>query len=170
MAMRIGVIGTGNMGGGLGKQWAAKGHQVLFGSRDPQKAKELARAAGPSASGGTYAEAVRHGEVVLLATPWSATLDTVRSLGSLTGKVIIDCTNPLTPDFMGLAIGHTTSAAEEIAKAAPGAHVVKAFNFIFAPVVEAGPQFGSQNATVCICGDDYSSTHALFSFVLPPSP
>ncbi|MBI3988491.1 MAG: NADPH-dependent F420 reductase [candidate division NC10 bacterium] len=153
--MNIGIIGTGNMGSGLGKLWAGKGHKVLFGSRDPQKANTLASSIGPNASGGTIADAAKFGEAVLLATPWAATRDAINAAGSLVGKILIDCTNPLAPDYMSLVVGHTTSGAEEIAKWATGAKVVKAFNAVFAQVLHSGnPLFGSEPATIFYCGDD----------------
>lgn len=152
--MNIGIIGTGNMGGGLGKNWAAKGHRVKFGSRDPQKARPLVESAGPNASVGSISEAATFGEVVLLATPWSATTEALKTAGSLSGKVLIDCTNPLAPDFMSLAVGHTTSGAEEVARWAPGARVVKAFNTVFASVVRAAPQLPPPKPTIFCCGDD----------------
>ena len=78
----------------------------------------------------------------------------LRSLGSLEGKVIIDITNPLTADYMGLTVGFNTSAAEEIAKAVPGAEVVKGFNTLFAQVLAEGSNFGAgQKATVFLASD-----------------
>jgi NADPH-dependent F420 reductase len=153
--MRIGVIGTGRIGSSLGGQWAAKGHEVFFGSREPEKAAGVAAEVGGQARGGTILEAVAFGEVVLLAIPWAATADVIHVAGSLVGKTLIDCTNPITrsPEGMSLAVGGNTSAAEEIAKLARGAHVVKAFNTIYSHVIHAGPQFGSSNASVFFCGD-----------------
>jgi hypothetical protein len=152
--MNIGVIGTGNMGSGLGKLWAGKGHRVLFGSRDPQKARALANSIGPNAMGSTVADAAKFGEAVLLAVRWANVPETLKAAGSLRGKVLIDCTNPLTPDFMALTVAHTTSGAEEVAKMAPGARVVKAFNHVFAEIIHSNPRFGSQNVTTFYCGDD----------------
>jgi predicted dinucleotide-binding enzyme len=137
--MKIGIIGTGNMGSGLGKQWAAKGHQVLFGSRDPQKAHTLADSVGADASSGTYAEAVRFGEAVLLAVPWRGVEDSIARAGSFTDKILIDCTNPMTADYMSLLVGHTSSGAEEIARLAARARVVKAFNHIYAQIIHSSP-------------------------------
>ncbi len=150
--MKIGIIGTGNMGGGLGKAWAARDNRVFFSARDAGKAQAAAKAAGHGAQSGTVAEAVKFSDVVLLATPWGSVQEALRSAGPLTGKVIIDCTNPLAAD-MSLAVGHNTSGAEEIAKWASDAKVVKAFNHVLAQVV-AGPKIGEQNATVFYCGDD----------------
>ena len=153
--MNIGIIGTGNMGSGLGKLWAAKGHMVFLGSRNAEKAKKVASSIGPNARGGTIAEAASFGDAVLLATPWVATADAIEAAGSLEGKILIDCTNPLKAEtYFELALGHTTSGAEEIAKWARGAKVVKAFNTVFAEVIHSSPQFGTQNANVFCCGND----------------
>ena len=153
--MKIAIIGAGNVGGTLGKAWAAKGHEIVFGVRDPRAAKvqELVRATGGRTRATGVREAAADAEVVVLATPWSATEDAVRAAGSLAGKLVVDATNPLTPDFSGLALGHTTSAAEAVARWAPGAGVVKAFNTTGA-VNMANPDFGAERASMFVCGDD----------------
>lgn len=153
--MNIGIIGSGNIGTGLGKIWAGKGHQVLFSfSRDQEKLKALA-AAGQNVRAGSPAEAAGHATVLLLAVPWGHVPEALKAAGPLQDKIVIDCTNPLTPDFSGLAVGHATSAAEEIAKWAPGAKVVKAFNTVFAEIYHSDSRFfGSRMATMFYCGDD----------------
>jgi 8-hydroxy-5-deazaflavin:NADPH oxidoreductase len=152
--VNIGIIGSGNVGGTLGMAWAGRGHQILFSySRDPKKLAGLVASAGPNASAGSPAEAAQFGEVVVLAIPWATVDDALQVAGSLAGKILIDCTNPLKGDLSGLEIGHTTSAAEEIARRAPGARLVKAFNSIGAANM-ANPVFGSQRATMFFCGDD----------------
>ena len=156
--MKIGIIGAGNIGGTLGRAWAAKGHEVVFGVRDPRgpKVQELVKATGGKARAASPAEAAAHGEVVLLATPWAAAQAALRGAGDLTGKILVDATNPLRPDLSGLTLGHTTSAAEEVARWAPGAKVVKAFNTIGAQHI-ANPRFGTQSASMLICGDDLAA-------------
>ena len=157
--MKIGIIGAGNVGGTLGRILTQKGHEIVFGVRDPQSSK--VQAAVDSTAGKAIAASVReaasHGDVLILATPWNATQEALVSAGNLTGKIIIDATNPLemTPAGLaaGLTIGYTTSAAEEIAQWAPEALIVKAFNNIGASCFE-NLQFGSQTATAFICGDD----------------
>jgi 8-hydroxy-5-deazaflavin:NADPH oxidoreductase len=152
--VNIGIIGSGNVGGTLGMAWAGRGHQVLFSySRHAKKLEGLAASAGPNARAGSPAEASQLGEVVVLAPPWPVVDDALQTAGSLAGKILIDCTNPLKGDLSGLEIGHTTSAAEEIARRASGARVVKAFNSIGAANM-ANPVFGSQRATMFFCGDD----------------
>ena len=135
--MKIGVFGSGNVGSALGKIWAKNGHEIMLSSRHPEKLKGLAESIGKNACFGLPAEAARFGEVVVLSVPWTQAADALKSAGSLRGKVLIDCTNPLKPDMSGLAVGYTTSAAEEVAKMVPGAKVVKAFNTTFAAVMHS---------------------------------
>ena len=157
--MKIGIIGAGNVGGTLGRILTQKGHSIVFGVRDPQSAKvqSAVSSTGGNARAASVGEAASHGQVLILATPWNGTQEAIAAAGDLTGKIIIDATNPieLTPAGLaaGLTIGHTTSAAEEIAKWAIGAQVVKAFNNIGASCFE-NLQFGSQTATAFICGDN----------------
>src|SRR3972149_2562834 len=106
------------------------------------------------------AEAVQFGEVILFAPPWPSVDHALKAAGSLAGKILIDCTNPLKQDLSGLELGHTTSAAEEIAKKTPGARVVKAFNMTGAENM-ANPRFGAEQATMFICGDDAAAKTAV---------
>jgi hypothetical protein len=156
--MRIPIIGAGNVGGTLGKMWATKDHEVAFGVRRPNDAKvqALLTATGKRARAASPKDAVTGAEVVVLATPWSATEAAIREAGDLRGKVVVDATNPLKADLSGLAIGHSTSAAEQVAGWARGARVVKAFNTIGAAHM-ADPRFGTQRASMFICGDDASA-------------
>lgn len=153
--MTIGVIGSGNVGGALGTRWAAKGHQVLFGSRDPRAddMKQLVAAAGKTARAATLQETAKNAEVLLLAMPWPVTKDVLGGLGDLSGKILIDATNPLLPDLSGLALGTTTSGAEQVAGWARGATVVKAFNTIGNNIM-ANTSFGADRPALFYCGDD----------------
>lgn len=153
--MKIGIIGAGNVGGTLGTRWAQGGHAVTFGSRDPGGAdlKKLLAAAGSTTRAATLLEAAKSGDVLLLATPWPATKDVVQGLGELSGKVLIDATNPLLPDLSGLAVDANTSGAEQVAGWAKGAKVVKAFNTIGANIMEK-PAFGQDKPVLLYCGDD----------------
>ena len=151
--MKIGIIGTGNMGKGLGKILAEKNHEIMFGSRDPVNVLKLANSFGSNVSGGTYADAAQFGEVVVLAVPWSSVREIIEVAGDLNGKILVDCTNAVAPHLGGLLIGHTTSAAEKIAKWAEGARVVKAFNSLGSENLTK-LEFGTQNASTFICGDD----------------
>jgi hypothetical protein len=125
----------------------------MFGARDalhPKVAKLLEET---GAKGGSVAEAAAFGEVVVLATPWEATEEAIRSAGDLAGKIVFDCTNPLAPQLAGLTLGHTTSAGEQVASWAPGARVVKVFNTTGANNM-ANPDFHGVAATMFYCGDD----------------
>ncbi|WP_113631944.1 NADPH-dependent F420 reductase [Pectobacterium peruviense] len=144
--MRIAVIGTGNMGQGFVKQLTLAGHEVRVTARDLTKARALA-AQYPGAVAVESGDALRDSDIAILAVGYNDAHSALRSLGDLKGKVIVDITNPLTADYMGLTLGHNTSAGEEIAKMVPEAIVVKAFNTIFAQVLSEGANF-AQNATV----------------------
>ena len=160
--MNIGIVGSGNVGSGLGKIWAQKGHKVIFSfSRNQEKLKALA-VTDLNSSAGSPAEAVQHSEMLLLSVPWETVKEALNVAGPLQEKILIDCTNPLTPDFSELALGHTTSAAEEIAKMAPGAKVVKAFNSVFADIYHSESRlFGSRMPTMFYCGDDAGAKTAV---------
>jgi predicted dinucleotide-binding enzyme len=153
--MNIGIIGSGNVGGALGTRWAKGGHQVIFGSRDPgaNDMKDLLAKAGSNARAATLQDAAKSGEVLLLSTPWPVTREVVQGLGDLSGKVLIDATNPLLPDLSGLALGTTTSAAEQVAGWARGAKVTKAFNIVGANIM-GNPAFGADKPLLFFCGDD----------------
>ena len=140
--MKVLVIGAGNMGSAFVKQLHRAGHQVSVTARDTAKASALA--AQFSGVAAVSAEGAARGQsAIVLATGYAQAVEALRSVGDLSGAVVVDITNPLTADYMGLTIGHTTSAAEEIARAVPGAQVAKAFNTVFAQVLDAGPDFGA---------------------------
>lgn len=149
--MKIAIIGAGRIGAGLARAWASKGHDVVFGARDPKKAEllELASTLGVHVS--TVTEAPVGREVVVFAVPYAAVTDVLREVGDLHGRVVIDCTNAV-ESGMTLRFGHTTSAAEELQKRLPGARVFKSFH---AQGVEnlANPVYGSQVASNFFCGD-----------------
>ena len=163
--MRIGIIGAGNVGTTLGRAWKDKGREVLFGVRstDNYRSKRLTEEGFPV---GTVADAGAFGEVIVLATPWNATQQAVEAAGNLSGKIVIDCTNPLKRDLsgLGLEVGHTTSGAEQIAQWASGARVYKAFNQTGAENM-ADPVFGSTRAVMFVCGDDADSKALVMQLV-----
>jgi 8-hydroxy-5-deazaflavin:NADPH oxidoreductase len=138
--MKITVIGAGNMGSAFVKQLTGAGHQVAVTARNAAKAAELA-AAHSGAKAVPARDAAEGADAIVLATGYPEAVAALRDAGNLDGKVIVDITNPLNADYSGLTVGHTTSAAEEIAKAVPGAEVVKAFNTVFAQVLNEGPNF-----------------------------
>jgi hypothetical protein len=153
--MKIGIYGTGKVGSALARKWAPKGHELkITNAGDTPKLEGLLRETGPVATAGTAAEVARFGEVLLLAVPWRNAYPLLESAGDLTGKIVIDCTNPVKPDLSGLEIGHTTSAAEEIARRFPDARVVKAYSTV--PASLLGDPRGNQAAPpfLLYCGDD----------------
>lgn len=139
----IAILGLGNMGKGLAKRLEGKANLVL-----------ASRAGATS-----YEAAVKGADIVVLALPYAAALEAAGSL-DLSGKVVVDISNPITADFSGLTIGHTTSAAEEIAKAAKGARVVKAFNTIFASLFDS-PASATANVPVFVAGNDEAAVAAV---------
>ncbi|HKO23054.1 MAG TPA: NADPH-dependent F420 reductase [Candidatus Eisenbacteria bacterium] len=128
--MRVGIVGSGLMGGKLGTLFARAGHDVRFSyARQRGKLEGLARAAGEKARAGTPGEAAE-GDAVLLAVHWSRLDDVLHQTGDLSGKVVLSCMLPMSEDDSGLVIAHTSSGAEELAKRIPRAHVVLAFNTV----------------------------------------
>lgn len=163
--MTVAVIGTGKMGAGLARLLASKGVQVAIGSRDATKATKLAEEIGGGAQGGGIADAVQRADVVILAVYYQKMEETIRAAGDLTGKILVDISNPITEDFKGLLIGHTTSAAEEIQKLAPQAKVVKAYNTIFAELLPADAREGRALVQVFVAGDDEAAKKAVSEVV-----
>ena len=141
----IAVIGAGRVGATLGQRWRELGHDVAFGVRDPSG--ERAHAVG----GVAIADAVAGAEVVVIATPFGAVADAIGAAGDLTGKIVVDCTNPIGPD--GLLVGTTSSGAEQVAAHAVGANVVKAFNTTGAENM-GDPKYPSGALTMLLAGDD----------------
>ncbi len=135
--MKIAVIGTGNIGAAYAHALADAKFEVVIGHREPSKAAALAQEISPNVEGGGISAAFKLADMVLLALPYPAIAEVLADAGDLTGKVLIDVSNPLSADFQNLVVGLTTSAAEQIQTAAPSAHVVKAFNTIFAGLVPA---------------------------------
>ena len=129
-ADRIAIIGTGDVALALGPEFAAQGHTIVYGSRDPtrEEVQSLVAKTGDDASVTTPRDAAEHADIVVLAVPGMLVEDIVLGLGDLAGKIIIDPTNPLNRGDAGFTHAVETSNAEIIQAAAPGAHVVKAFN------------------------------------------
>lgn len=161
MTMRIGILGTGDVGQRLGSGFLSRGHEVKMGTRDPlgnEKARGWADRGGPKASVGTFSEAAIFGEVIVVATLWSGTHSALElaGIGNLKGKVVMDVTNPLV--FIEgqppkLALGHTDSGGEQVQRWLPGARVVKVFNTVGnAHMVD--PKFPGGPPDMFVCGDD----------------
>ena len=151
----IAVIGTGEVGGTLGKRWAGAGHRIVYGSRTPE-AERVAKLVSET-GGGTIAttpgEAAKQANIVLLAVPWSAFKDTVQSLGDLGGKVIIDPINYFKPvgGYPGPLDGQ--SIAQQVQAMMPGAKVVKAFNTLGSEIM-VDPKLAGGPVTIPLAGDD----------------
>jgi predicted dinucleotide-binding enzyme len=163
--MKVTVIGTGNMGSAFVKQLAKAGHAVRVTGRDLVKAHALA-AQYPGAEAVTASGSAYDSDVIVLATGYGDAVAALRAVGDIGGKAVIDITNPLTADYMGLTIGHDTSAAEEIAQAVPGARVVKAFNTLFAQVLADGSTFANdQRGSVFFAGDSVEAKVTVKSLI-----
>lgn len=151
--MNISILGTDNMASGLAILFAKGGHKVTLAARDPSKARSVATELGNGIQAGAFADAAT-ADIVVLAVPFEAAADVIKAAGGLAGQIVVDITNPLTADYSALTIGHTTSAAEEIQKLAPAAKVVKAFNTVFASVLQNGGKVAGKPATVFVASDD----------------
>jgi len=129
--MRIGILGSGLMGGKLGTLFARAGHEVVFSyARSRDKLDRMARDAGGKARAGTPKEAAQNADALLLAVHWSRVDDVLKQVGTMAGKLIVSCSLPLNASNTEFILGHTTSGAEELAKKVPGADIVAAFNNI----------------------------------------
>ena len=158
--MKIGVLGTGDVGKALGKAFLALGHEVKLGAREAsnEKAAAWVKEGGPRASAGTFTDAAAFGELVVLATLGAANQAAIEQArpGSLAGKILIDATNPLDASHgfpPRLALSGNDSGGEQVQRLAPGAKVVKAFNIVgnthmFKPNFPGGPP------DMFICGND----------------
>jgi predicted dinucleotide-binding enzyme len=153
--MKIAIIGTGEVGGTLGRLWSEKGHVVTFGSRNPAapKVKKLLQSISDGASAGTIHDAAASSDVVVLATPWESTQAAVKACGSLKGKVIIDCTNPYSFKLQRMVLDVKNPGAVQVAKWAKSRLVVKAFNTVGANLF-GSPKFAGGRISMFLCGDD----------------
>jgi len=159
--MRIGIVGTGNVGSTLGRQFAARGHQVLYGSRDPrgERIRSLLEGHPGTASAVRPDALAAKVELLVLAIPYAALEETVDALGPLEGKILVDAINPLLPDLSGL-VPSETSCGERVAALAPGALVVKAFNTIGVGVM-GDPIVGGLPAVLTVAADDEDAKRAV---------
>jgi predicted dinucleotide-binding enzyme len=166
--MRVGILGSGLMGGKLGTLFARTGHEVIFSySRSEKKLNDLARGAGRNARAGTPKEAVRDADAILFAVHWSRFDDVLRQTGTLSGKIVLTCSLPMNEDDTALIVAHTSSGAEELAKKARGAKVVCAFNTVPSEVL-----FGVYEArdrtprpSLVYCGDEARAKKMVASLI-----
>src|SRR6267378_7190711 len=159
--MRVGILGSGLMGGKLGTLFARAGHQVVFSySRSEKKLEQLAREAGAKARAGTPAEAARNADAVLVAVHWSRIDDVLSQAGDLSDKVVVSCSLPMSADDTALVVAHSSSGAEELAKKMPQARFVSAFNTVPSEVlfgVYAAKRKARRSRfgpSLVYCGDD----------------
>ncbi len=166
--MRVGILGSGLMGGKLGTIFARAGHEVVFSyARTRQKLERLAREAKGKARAGTPAEAAQTADVLLLAVHWSRIDDLLKQAGDLSGKVIVSCSLPMNADDTGLVIAHTSSGAEQLATMIPKARIVSAFNTVPSEVL-----FGVFDArrkasrpSLVYCGDETRSKESAATLI-----
>jgi 8-hydroxy-5-deazaflavin:NADPH oxidoreductase len=152
--MRVGIVGAGSVGAGLGKFWAASGHEVMLsGSRDEAKLRDTA--AGVGATPGSVGEAAEFGDAVLVAVPWPVTLDFLSEAGPMEGKVLVDATNNMLDKL---------SSFNEITRAVPGARVVKSFNTVFAALYDELEATGVRPEMV-FCGDDEGAKRVVVQLI-----
>lgn len=166
--MRVGILGSGLMGSKLGTIFARAGHEVVFSySRSRKKLEKLARDAQGNARAGTPREATSDADAVLLAVNWSQLDDVLRHSGDLSGKVILTCSLPLNADNSEFVVAHTSSGAEELARRAPGARVVAAFNTVPSEVLFN--VFAARNEaprpSLLYCGDDPGAKKVAAGFI-----
>jgi 8-hydroxy-5-deazaflavin:NADPH oxidoreductase len=158
----ISIVGAGNIGRAVATRALAAGYDVQLLVRNRENGGSLAGELGGAVTVDSLGASIG-GELVVLAVPYSAAAEAISALGDLGGKTVVDTTNPINADFTGLATAPGTSGAETIAALAPGAHVVKAFNTVFAVNIVAGNKNG-QPLDLLIAGDDADAKAAVTSF------
>ena len=154
--MRIGILGSGLMGGKLGTIFVRAGHDVIFSyARSPEKLKTLAREAKGKARAGTPVEAAAGSDVLLLAVHWLRFEDVLKQAGDLSGKIVVSCSLPMNADDTALVVGHDSSGAERLTKMIPKARVVSAFNTVPSEVLYAVYEARRKPArpSLVYCGD-----------------
>ncbi|MCD7060273.1 NAD(P)-binding domain-containing protein [Pelagibacterium sp. HS1C4-1] len=159
--MTTAIIGLGNMGKGLARRLAGT-TDLVVAARSIETAAALAREL-PGVTAASVEDAIARADIIVLAMHYGDARD-LASTEALDGKIVVDITNPITPDFSGLLFGYSTSASEEIQAAASGARVVKAFNTIFAQLF-AAPAEATAGVPVYLAGDDESAVEAVADLV-----
>ncbi|XTP37522.1 NADPH-dependent F420 reductase [Mycobacterium sp. TJFP1] len=159
--VEISFIGAGEMTEVLGRRLLASGHDVMIGSRDLARARDLAEQIG-GAKCGNYRQAASFGEIVVVALHNRVVIPAVRKLAEqLTGKIVVDCNNPVDPPDFENRYGGTFSLAEAMSQEAPGARVVKAFNTIYAEVLQGGRLQDDVPVSLFLAGDDTKAKQAV---------
>lgn len=151
--MKIGIIGAGRMGRALGRRWARAGHEVTISfTRDQRKLDSIAREIGHGARSASPADAANGADAVLFAVQWSTIDEALEQADSLAGRTMLTCTLPMTADDSELAIGHTSSGAEELARRT-GASVVAIFNTVTSELLRDDAEVARMRPDVIYCGD-----------------
>jgi 8-hydroxy-5-deazaflavin:NADPH oxidoreductase len=151
----IAIVGAGNVGGALAAVWTKAGHAVSVAVREGSASKQI-----PGVKTGPAKQIAGAAEVIVLAVPWPAVKDALTSCGDLSGKIVVDSTNPVLPKLEGLEFGGTTSAVEKLQELAPRARFVKAFNTIGAALL-GNATFDGLQADGYYCGDDDAAKAAV---------
>jgi len=166
--MRIGILGSGLMGGKLGTLFSRAGHEVVFSyARSRKKLEQLARDAGGVARAGTPREAAREADALLLGVHWSRVNDVLRQAGDLSGKLIVSCSLPMNEEDTELVVGRTASGAEKLARKVPRARVVSAFGTVPSEVLFS--VFEARNRAVrpslVYCGDEVQAKNVAATLI-----
>ena len=166
--MRIGILGSGLMGGKLGTLFSRAGHEVVFSyARSRKKLEQLARDAGGVARAGTPREAAREADALLLGVHWSRVNDVLRQAGDLSGKLIVSCSLPMNEEDTELVVGRTASGAEKLARKVPRARVVSAFGTVPSEVLFS--VFETRNRAVrpslVYCGDEVQAKNVAATLI-----
>jgi 8-hydroxy-5-deazaflavin:NADPH oxidoreductase len=151
--MKIGIIGSGGIGGTIGTHWAKAGHEILFSSRHPAKLADLVTTAGANARAGTITEAARFGDVLLYAGYYWTTDDAIAAMGAVDGKIVIDASNPYVLVDGGIQRVAGASAGRELAAKLPKARIVKAYNTL-PTATFANEAHRTDLLALFLCGDD----------------
>ena len=164
--MTIAIIGAGQVGGALGRSLVAQGESVHFGVPNPGKYASLVEELGSLARVGTVSTAVAAAsEIVILATPYAAATEAARSIPDWGGRILVDATNPIAPALSGLSIGTSSSGAEELARLATRARVVKAFNTTGFENM-ADPEYPEGRIFMPVCGDDVDARRKVVALAI----
>src|SRR5215472_3174287 len=166
--MRVGILGSGLMGGKLGTLFARAGHEVVFSyARSARKLERLARAAGGRARAGTPAEAAHDADALLLAVHWSRVDEVLRQAGDLAGKVIVSCSLPMNASDTALVVGQSSSGAEQLAHKAASSRVVAAFGTVPSEVLFSvyDRRHESNRPSLVYCGDDHDAKELTASLI-----
>lgn len=164
--MKIGILGTNNKAKALGNALTRKGYHVMFGSENIDESNELAGEMERYSQGGTIANTIHYGEIILFTYPFRKVESVFRNIDTYRGKIVVDCTNPFRSEqSQELVFGHTSSGAEQMARMIPEATVIKAFNTAFDEHIEQGPYFGNHDATMFYCGDNAEAKTAVANLI-----